>query len=470
MQTAKTFVPILVFEDAPLRDSFGLRKAVGLPRLASVGGQDYEFNWHPVYNALGGIQEAPSPDPVLIRSITEYRNAITFLGTELAGQAILFFDLHFSNDAGSTLFPLDDTDVTEDMLKFTQCYKGEMVDGRGARAYLNPERLGLALASVAAANPNWQGVITFASKRTDINLDKLQDCLRTGDRILWRNMRMALVPADAVTPVDRARFIHAAIDAFLEQQKGPPFWPTYTEGWFKDNENDPTHVVPSPDKNYNAVKLVRKYLDQLLPGFIPPKSWFLTPQWTILYETLKHLIGACSVSGRTPPGEKNLRLATVPLLLAAQMAWKKGDIDWLKSFEWNSDGLVEIMAHDSKVEAQEAIRAMAVFLEHLSVGKNGSQVIGATWGKVADDKATHLWIDFRIDPLSRATGRSLLQTIFGLPWGNSVGQTVGAYEKMMKRAAKAGPSSAPKFSLCIYPKADSEGQLFTRLDFRALGV
>jgi hypothetical protein len=66
-------VPILVFEDAPLADSNDLRELLAFPRQESAGGQDYTFDWHETYNALGG-----GATPVLIRSVEAYRAAASY--------------------------------------------------------------------------------------------------------------------------------------------------------------------------------------------------------------------------------------------------------------------------------------------------------------------------------------------------------------------------------------------------------
>jgi hypothetical protein len=458
-------VPILVFEDSALADSTALGKLVGLPRVQSAGGVDYHFNWHPTYNALGGYSRE---EPLLIRSIGAYREAVRFLRYDLSGQAIILMDLTMFEPDGEKPFNLTEDDVTDDLLHHVTCLNSEVNDKANVLKQFNPQRLGLLLALSAALNSNWEGMIVFISGRDVANTDQVQQCINRRD-LLWGDLRISLSAPGGSPLLNRVAGISGVIEAFLKQREGPPFWPAETLGWFERADSVVPHNAPPPDSSPVVVEMVRKYLDQLLAGYVPPESWFQDPQWKVLYETLKHLIGAHSVSsGFTPPGAKNLRLAAVPLLLAAQMAWnkgdKKGDIDWIKSFEWNCDGLVEIMAHDSKLEAQEAIRAMAVFLEHLSVGNN-DQVIGAKWGKVANDTTIHLWIDFKIDPLRLANRRSLLQTIFGSRWGNGKGQTVAAYEKMMERAQKSGSSSGPSFSLCIYPEKDAQGQYVTRLDF-----
>jgi hypothetical protein len=377
-------------------------------------------------------------------------------------------------EPGEKPFNLTDEDVSDDLQRYLTCLNSEVKSKVNVLEQSNPQRLGLLLALSAALNSKWGGMIVFASGRDVANTTQIQQCVNRVD-VSWGDLRISLSTLLGSPLLNRVAGINGVIDAFLKQREGPPFWPAYTLGWFETPDSVVPHDAPAPDSNPVVVEMVRKYLDQLLGGYVLPESWFQDPQWTILYETLKHLIGAHSISsGFTPPGAKNLRLTAVPLLLAAQMAWQKGDskvdLDWIKSFEWNSDGLVEIMGHDNKVEAQEAIRAMAVFLEHLSVGENG-QVIGATWGRVENDKITaHLWIDFKIDPLRPAIRRSLLQTVFGSRWGNGKGQTVGAYEKMMERAQNQDNSSGPSFSLCIYPQKDDKGQPITRLDFCALEI
>ena len=473
-------VPILVFEDSPLADSVELRKFLEFPRQASSGGQDYLFDWHNVYNAMGGIGY---PEPLLIRSLQAYRDALNFLGDELSGEAIIFIDLELfeplSGQRGGKAFKLSHEDVTDDLLNFAACLDDQIkvLDDRikskeNLLEHFNPIRLGMLLALRAARNPSWGGIIAFASGRENVDIVKFQKCANTGDRILWRNLRRSLSAERGSTALDRADAIKAIINEFLDRRAGPPFWPAGTEDWFDKPPSALPHDPPlPPGSNQVVVEKVKEYLNQLLGDFTLPQSWFQSPQWETLYEVLKGLIGAHSVSaGCATPNAKNLRLPAVPLLLAAQMAWKKkSNIEWLKSFVWEPEGLVEIMAHQNRTEAQDAIRAMAVFLEHLSFGDNDScQVIGATWGTVEDDTAKHLWIDFSIDPLNRATGRSLLQTIFGSRWGNSKGQTVSAYEEMMEHARKSGPASGPSFSLCIYPVVNDDGQNITRLDFRAL--
>lgn len=459
-------VPILVFEDAPLSQSVELRKLVEIPKSGVAGGQKYIFDWHSVYNALGGIGRK---EPVLIRSLELFREAVHFLREQLAGEAIIFMDLHMiepHSEQGGGKFNLTPDDVSDDLLTFAACLDDKVKSKEDVLSHFNPNRLGLWLAATAASNPNWRGTILFASQRADVELDKIRQCFDTGDRILWRNLGHAMTAG--LTAQARATVINNAVDEFLEQRKGPPFWPAETNGWFEHNYSPMPHDAPPPDSNHFAIDKVREYLALLLGDFTPPESWFQPPQWRALYETLKGLVGAHSVSaGCTLPAAKNLRLPAIPLLLAAQMSWNESDIGWLKSFEWDPDGVAEIMCHKNKGEAQDAIRAMAVFLEHLSRGSDGeNQVIGVSWGSVAGDWGRHLWVDLKIDPLSQATGRGLLATIFGSRWGNGKGQTVGAYERMMERARRQG--AAPSFSLCLYPISGEDGQTVTRLDFHAL--
>lgn len=470
MNTQKTLVPILIFEDAPLHASKEVRKAVDLPRSATVAGEEFIFDWHPTYNAMGGIQDGLA-DPVLIRSIKEYRDAISFLRDQLKGPAILFLDMEFK-ETGTTLFPIDDSDITEEIVEFVECYEKAATDLKGARSYLNPERLGFTLAATAASNPNWYGVITFASKRVDIKLQDIQQCFSDNTQILWRNLEVSLA-FESGTPGKRAEWVLQAINAFLECRKGPPFWPPFTRDWFKDNHKNamPPHDPPKASLNYDAAKEIKKYLKQLLPGFSIPSRWFSDPEWPNLYDVLKGMIGFHSVAAGNENAEaknrKNLRLGALPLLLAAQMSWKGQNIDWFESFVWDLRGRVEIMEHKEAARAQDAIRAMATFLEHLSIGKDGSnQVSGATWGAVTEDEPTeHLWLDFNMDPLSRTAGRGLLPMLFSAPWGGSKGQTILAYEQMMKLAQSSADSSPPLFSLCIYPHVNQENRVITRLDF-----
>jgi len=454
-------VPILIFEDAPLQDSVELRRLVNFPRTEITGEQEYRFNWHPIYNALGGISHGT---PVLIRSLQVYREAARYLRDELSGEAIIFMDLHFTeptSQEGGGKFNLTTDDVPDGLLEFASCVDDKVKSKEDVLQHFNPFRLGFMLAAIAARNTNWRGMIFFASQRVNVELGKVERCLNTGDRILWRDLRQAM--AVGSTAQARAKIIGDAIEEFLERRKGPPFWPDQTNDWFKTLDSEIPHDPP-PDSNQAVVDKVRGYLIQLLGGFAPPEPWFKSPQWECLYETLKGLIGAHSVSAAGT--SKNLRLPAVPLILAAQMASKGSDIRWFKSFVWQS-GRAEIMAHQNTADARESIRAMAVFLEHLSVGSNGeSQVIGAMWGTVPGDRKKHLLIDFNIDPLSRVNGRGLLPTIFGSRWGDDKGQTVGAYEAMMECARK--PGSAPSFSLCIYPVTGGDGQTITRLDFRTL--
>lgn len=461
MDTSKTFVPVLVFEDAPVHKSSEFRKAVNFPRVEIASGQEYVFDWHPVYNALGGFE---SDEPVLMRPVENYRNAVSFLKSDLRGPAILFLDMHYVD--GSTLFPLDDKDVTENILRFVNCYVGETHDASSAHTYLNPERLGFTLAVAASENSSWEGVIAFASKRVDIDVDKVQQCFYENTNILWRNLGFTLASEGAALEV-KARAVHQAINAFLERKKGPPFWPEYTNGWFKDRNSIPPHDPPIGDSSYESVLLIRKYLSELLPDFNPPKRWFENEEWKGLYEALKGLIGFYSVSAGAKTLKKNLRLGTIPLLLAAQMSWKKENIDWFNSYVWDSRiDKVEIMEHTEIHEAQNAIRAMAVFLEHLSVGKDGdTQVRGANCSPTSlTDPQVHLWLDFDLDPLARSAGKGLLSTIFGAPWGAAKGQTVLAYEQMMKSSQRRDSSTPPSFSLCIYPISHDNG-VITRLDF-----
>jgi hypothetical protein len=445
-------VPILVFEDAVLANSKELRERV--PKQASNDTFGYSFCWHLKYNALGGINQ---PQPLLISSTETFQEAMRFLRHELSGEAIVVLDLQLK---GST--DLTPQQISDELFDLVARLDQNITDKKKLLHRFNPGRLGLLLGISAAQNPNWRGMIVFASGRDVIQLDQLQKCVPTQNRIAWRDLRRSF-SADGASPLDdRLAALNGIIAEFLQRQSGPDFWPTNTENWFKDINSVPPHPVPH-ESNAVVVKLIREYLEGLLGDFSVPENWFKDSQWTNLYETLKGLIGASSVCCK---GDKNLRLPAIPFLLAAQMAWKKNDINWLKSFVWDLDDVVEVMSHKNPADAREAIRAMAAFLEELGLGNEGTQVIGVSWGKVDGDQKKHLWIDFKFDPLSRANGKGLLPTIFGARWGNEKGQTVRAYENMMEKARV--DQAPPLFSLCIYPVyLDQEGP-FTRLDFRAL--
>ena len=452
-------VPVLFFEDSPLADSESLRESLAFPRSDKAGGMDYTFDWHSTFNASGKGGEHR-----LIRSVEAYRSAANFLRHELSGEAIIFTDLHMTPSDSTARFNLTPEDISDDLFAAASCFDIRVKSKANVLEYFNPERVGILLALNAAQNPNWRGILTFTSGRTDVDLNRLTGCVNTDDRIVWKDFKKSFSVALASTVLEKAAAINGVIDEFLEMRSGPPFWPPETDNWFESIDSMPPHPVPEPQPK--IVQKIQEYLVQLLGGFLPPESWFHEPQWTALYGTLKGLIGASSASVSAKDNPKNLPLSAVPLLLGAQMAWNGKDIEWLKSYELDRKGVVEIMNHKNPVDAREAIRTMAVFLEHLGVGNNGTQVIGATWDQVPGDPARHLLIDFNIDPLSRLNGRGLLQTIFGSRWGNGEGQTVTAYVKMMEKArAETAP---PLFSLCFYPiYLEGEGP-FTRLDFRSL--
>lgn len=459
-------VPVLVFEDTYLGDGAELNRSVGFPLSRNEGGQTYVFDWHSVYNAL-------SAGMVLIRSLEAYQAAFDFLRNGLTGDAILFLDLEFQNNDQTLAIP--EGHITDELFGFMKCLDRRVDSPAHGLELFNPERLGLLLAFAAARNKEWQGVISFVSGRQIVDPNDLRVCLDTGDRIQWLDAGGSLRRGTQAF-ARRVAIVNKAIECFLGDQQGPPFWPERTEAWF----TTPTSKVPhDPPKDHNkpvVVGDVRSYLEELLPGFAVPETWFGDFQWSTLYEVLKGMLGAHSVAGGTSKtNRKNLRLAGIPLLLAAQMAWRKADITWFASFTWKpedeeSEGILEeVMKHTQRADAQEAIRAMAFFLAQLGFSRDGSnQVIAAKWGDVPEDPARHLWIDFKLDPLNRARGKSLLQTIFGSRWGNGSGQTVDAYVRMMESAHLPGFPSAPlNFSLCIYPVVNDDERI-TRLDFRAI--
>lgn len=446
-------VPILVFEDAVLADSKALRDRV--PQKATAETNGYSFSWHPVYNALGGIGQ--TKPPLLISSTQLFEDAMRFLRYELSGEAIVVLDLELK---GST--DLTPDKISDDLFNVVACLDKGATDKKKLLQLFNPKRLGILLGVSAAQNPNWRGMILFASGRDVVQLDQIQKCIPTQNRIAWRDLRRSFSASGGTALDIRLAEINNVLKDFLQLQNGPDFWPTNTEGWFESINSVPPHPAPS-DSNTAVVKLIKEYLERLLPNFSLPENWFKNPQWNNLYETLKGMIGASSVCCN---GDKNMRLPAVPLLLAAQMAWKKNNIEWLKSFKWELNDVVEIMPHKNAAEAREAIEAMVAFLEELGTGNNGTQVMGVSWGKVEGDQRNHLWIDFKIDPLSRANGKGLLPTIFGSRWGNEKGQTVRAYERMMEKARV--DQEPPLFSLCIYPIYLKDQGPFTRLDFRAL--
>jgi hypothetical protein len=460
MQNFQKDVPILVFEDQYIFDGTEMTRYLGLPTSRKAGGQQYTFDWHPVYNAVGG-----NTSGVLVRTLEQYRAAFDFLRNKLRDEAIIFMDLQLYNPDDGRKFLIEPNEITDDLFAFMNCYASGPKQGL---EFFNPNRVGLLLAFAAAMNQRWQGVISFQSSQQLVDLELLRSCLDTGDRIQWLDPRLNLKGGNALET--RAGTVIAAIDAFLDQRAGPPFWPAFTSHWFSDHTAQPTHDTSSLDSE--GVNKIGEYVSQLLSGIDLPEAWLKNPQLTSLHNVLKGLIGANSVSaGYTAKNRKNLRLGALPLLLAAQMAWKGADISWLGSFEWDPAAAYTIMNHDVTGEARTAVRTAASFLELLAYNPDGSsQVISAHWGRVENDEATHLWIDFDLDPLSPAGTRSLLQTLFGERWGNDPGQTIKAYVDMMESARTiGGRTERPSFSLCIYPVvcADSK-KTITRLDFKAL--
>src|ERR1041385_255272 len=323
-----TAVPLLFFEDSPLVDSEELHDLIGFPRLGKAGGVDYTFDWHKTFNALLG----KGGEHNLIRSPEAYRNAAHFLRHELSGEAIVFTDLHMIPSGSTQPFQLTEEDVPDELFEAASCLDIRVRKKVDVMDYFNPDRVGILLALNAAHNPNWRGIITFASGRTDIDLNKLKDCINTEDRIIWKDLKKPFAVSGASTVLERATAIIGIIEDFLELRSGPPFWPAGTEDWFESIDSIPPHNTPAPDPVF--VRMIKEYLEQLLEGFVPPESWFREPLWEALYATLKCLMGASSVSVSTKDNPRNLCLAAVPLLLAAQMAWKKNDIEWLRSFEW----------------------------------------------------------------------------------------------------------------------------------------
>src|SRR3954465_8240507 len=101
-------VPILFFEDAPLVDPEALDELLAFPKSAKAGGVDYEFIWHPRFNALGNDGEL-----TLIRSLEAYRNAANFLRNELVGEAIIITDLYMQPHGSTERFKLTDEDITD---------------------------------------------------------------------------------------------------------------------------------------------------------------------------------------------------------------------------------------------------------------------------------------------------------------------------------------------------------------------
>lgn len=465
MQTFPKNVPILVFEDLYIFDGPEMTKHLGFPTSRDIGGQSYTFDWHPVYNAIG-----KPVNGVLIRSLDQYRAAFDFLRNKLRDEAIIFLDLHFINPDDGRKFLIETNEITDDLATFMNCYATGPKKGL---EFFNPNAVGLLLAFAAAKNPEWRGVISFESGQDVVDLDLLRTCLDTGDRIQWLDPQLNLKGGNAL--VTRAGTVNAAIDAFLSQRAGPPFWPAFTSRWFATKTQQPTH--DTSNLNPAGVSDIENYVSQLLPGFDIPEAWLKNPQLQHLHNVLKGLIGANSVSaGYTAENRKNLRLGALPLLLAAQMRWKGADIGWLGSFEWDAAAAYPIMNHDHTADSRMAIQSAANFLELLAYSGDGlSQVLCAHWDRVANDEATHLLIDFDLDPLWQAGTKSLLQTLFGERWGNETGQTIGAYVDMMEDArTTSGRVGTPSFSLCIYPvvidpvvSGDSK-KTITRLDFKAL--
>jgi hypothetical protein len=465
----KISVPIYVFEDTLLGNGAQLRDAVGSPS-GTVDSTVYQFAWHAKYNAIGGIGV---PRPALTNTVDGFRAAQEELSA-LSGNAILFFDLHHVGADERTLGLVED-DVPIPAFEALRRLMPDLLTRHDALKWANPFRLGLLLALTAASNPDWAGVITFASMQENIDETIIAEAAQSGDRLVWRDAGQAL--SVGATVERRAALVHDAIKAFLESKnRGPAWWELNTSKWFRD-KNQGTAPPPWHDLSVEAVEPIKDYLRKVCPNFVPPDSWFDGPfgvpkvrqtQAWALFESLKGLIGYDTVCEGNCT--KNLRLGALPLLLAAQMSFRGADIQWFTTYDWRSKAATdEVMPHKTRDSGRAGVRAMAEFLGLIGTAEdNTAQVHQVCWGLVAGDDGQHLFIDLKLDPLrvgDKSPKRNLLQAFFGTRWGERSGETMKAYERMMTTVLDTSGQS--KFRFCVYPVSLPKNAVGTRLDFRS---
>lgn len=244
-----------------------------------------------------------------------------------------------------------------------------------------------------------------------------------------------------------------------------------TVNWFLDKSDAKPKGIEAPYHHHyeepDVAKVkIRDYLSLLIPGCALPNAWFDDPiQYERLFESLKGHLGANSVCQGN--GNCNLRLGAVPLLMAAQMAYRKSDVSWIEHYQWDdlASAKVEIMEHNDANKAKAGVRALIEFLATVAIPENGgaNQVVGISWVQVPGGAWKHLCIDLRFNPLDRSRNRSFMAVFQGRDCGVRQGVTAQAYEKMI--TAAKGPNGRARFVMCFYPIDLPSGETCTRLDF-----
>jgi hypothetical protein len=460
-----TNVTLHIFEDAYTLGN--LKPKVDLPRQECAAGTAYRFDWHSAWHTFDA-------DGKRMNSGKNYKEAAHYLKNDLSGPAILFFDLQMHDSDLGRAVDFDPDLIADETLGWLKALYPEVEDRSGAVEKIKTDLSGILLALVAASNPNWQGVIVFASQRANIDIDGITKCTDSScrGRISWLNARLSMSPDD----INRAPKVNEAIDAFLAPRRGPEIWKAGMQSWFRAGGDD--LVTPSHDARAGTsqVALIQGYIKSLLGTDELPGDWFVTPQYEVLFESLKGLIGdqsACE-SGAS----RNLRVGAIPLLMAAYMVHKGSSINWFLKYKWSDGGGAfkdEILSHRTRDSARQAVLRLGEFLFQIGTYDGGSAIVrDVGWVKLPGDPQSHLYIDLDVDPLARGNNkhRNLLQAFYGMPWGVRRGGVMEAYAALIDAAVRVEHAQLRLLFSCYSLEVNGENDRLsrvTRLDFRKHG-
>lgn len=380
-------VPVLVIEDTTLPYIDW-----DMPRSHS----SHYFTWHAKFEET-------------IQTRDEYVEWAAFLGTELAGSALIFCDLQM---------PAIDVDDNE-------CRQlREWLPRWDHDLRINP---GLYLASVALQNPNWHGMLIVTSIVANDSVKAVVKELARG----IGNPRVKVEQAgDSISIASGKIRLDEGIKKYLENYGdiGSRLWPAETEGWYEDDSVVPHNFALLEDlTRLKACKEALKgYLGRLFMAE-PPLRWFeKDEEFRKLHNELKHLVGKhAAVQGG---GRRNLTLGGALILLGALTGVGAGH--WIHEVSWQKTA-VPILPKQTPEQARRSILTLARLFECWKAHDDTGRPLVTRVN--LPSKKLQIWLDFDCRE-GKPERPSLLEKVTNFP--DADGEVYTHYRSFLIESAK----------------------------------
>jgi hypothetical protein len=436
-------VGVFVFDDKIFSSDVRKHWATNaLPKYDAFG-RTYEFVFGDVYNALGSAAHVVGKSCKPIRTISDYRRAITQLSSFTASdRAILFFDINLNE--GEESFAITEEDISPNLLRlliefYCLCEKKqiEAVSPKDLTKWLNDGRQGFLLLFVAATNISGANLEIYIASDAAINeeSDFCQELLEKSSQHIVRIVKISLT--GNANPKNLVREISDACKRF-----SAVWWPSYGNIWLEPNSSS---IMPKVDDlppgtdGYNpdiewftdASAIVPHNHDQFLPVLEDlherhPLVIYLQNKFQLnhaavesllrkehVYETLKRTIGGWALIHLGDNQGKRFSLQS--LLFAVAFA---------ERLEWVSPQ--NEIATDSSRPLRELFGAVASLFRHLSKNQemktpNSVDVRFVMCSEAPMPQATqrlHFQVDVEFDCTVRTTSsQNLMEKILFLKHG-----------------------------------------------------